>query len=70
MPMPCRTHQTRYMGETRLLTVCGGGTLECPPGVETFTIVSTYPFSAMPGMAIVEPSMSPYEPAKVILVRQ
>ena len=37
------------------LTVCGGGTLEWPPGVETLTLVSTRPFSAMLGIAMTVP---------------
>jgi len=44
------------------LTVCAGGTLEWPPGVETLTLVSKLPFSAMPGIAMMVPPMSRYTP--------
>jgi hypothetical protein len=39
-------------------TVCAGGMLEWPPGVETLTRVSNLPFSAMLAIAMTEPSMS------------
>ncbi len=48
------------------LTVCGGGTLEWPPEVETLTQVSTRPFSAMPGIAMTVPPMSRYAPTRAI----
>ena len=56
-----RTHQKRWW-----LTVCGGGTLECPPEVATITLVFTRPFSAMLGTAMTEPPISPYAPARAI----
>ena len=42
--------------------------LECPPGVETITLVFTRPFSAMPGTAMVEPPISPYAPERTIKI--
>jgi hypothetical protein len=67
MPIPYRRRHARSARKhSEWLTVCGGGTLECPPGVETDTLTSIYPFSAMPGIAMMEPSMSPYMPAKLI----
>ena len=55
--------------KTWWLTVCGGGTLECPPRVETITLVFTRPFSAMAGIAMTEPAISPYAPARAMYIK-
>ena len=44
-------------------TVWGGGTLEWPPGAVTSTRTFMFPFSAMPGFAMMEPNLS-VNPAK------
>ena len=58
-----KVSDTTYQ-KTWWLTVCGGGMLECPPGVETITLVFMRPFSAIAGTAKTEPSISPYAPGE------
>jgi len=60
--------QIRFIGKRLHLTVCAGGTLEWPPAVETLTLVSVEPFSAVPTMAMMEPPMSPNMPTRAIWV--
>lgn len=49
----------------RLATVCGGGTLECPPGEATFKVTLIEPFSAIPTLAMLDPYDSPHPPTMI-----